>query len=267
VNLRRSPTAGTPSRCDLNGANAINLLVDLGNSRLKWAEHGPGLWHTDAVLLEAEDMAPLLDRTWSRLAAPQKVVVCSVSSPQRLRTLEQWTSAHWSVTPRAVHTQVDQLGVKNRYRQPEQLGVDRWVALVGARGLTSSAACVVDCGTAVTVDALSESGEFLGGVVFPGLRLLRASLVRGTHAIAETEGNDMNCLARSTADGVAAGTIYGLTGAVERLINEFRQTLGDTMLTVMTGGDAMLLAARLHVKTRHVPDLVLQGLARIAENT
>jgi len=265
--LSRSLTAVTPIRCKLDGVSPINLLVDLGNSRLKWAEHGPGLWHTDAVLLEAEDMTPLLDRMWSRLATPQQILVCSVSSPQRLRTLERWIHTHWSVTAHAVRTQVDQLGVKNRYRQPEQLGVDRWVALIGTRGLISSAACVVDCGTAVTVDALSASGEFLGGVVFPGLRLLRASLGRGTHAIAETEGNDMNCLARSTADGVAAGTIYGLTGAVERLINEFRQTLGDTMQTVMTGGDATLLSARLHVKTRHVPDLVLQGLARIIENT
>lgn len=218
-------------------------------------------------MLEAEDMAPLLDRTWNRLATPQKVMVCSVSSPKRLRTLEHWIHAHWSVTVSIARTQANQLGVINRYQKPEQLGVDRWVALIGARGLTSSAVCVVDCGTAVTVNALAASGEFLGGVVFPGLRLLRHSLVRGTHAIDDTEGDDKNCLARSTADGVAAGTIYGLTGAIERLIDEFQQILGDTMETVMTGGDAKLLSARLHVKTRHVPDLVLKGLARIIEST
>lgn len=267
MNLCCFLTTVAPIRCELNGANPIILLVDLGNSRMKWAEHGPDLWHTNAVLLEAEDMAPLLDRTWSRLAAPQKVVVCSVSSPQRLRTMQQWVQTRWSVTARTVRTQLDQLGVINRYRKPEQLGVDRWVALIGARGLTSSAVCVVDCGTAVTVDALTASGEFLGGVVFPGIRLLRNSLVQGTHAIDETNGNDMNYLARSTADGVAAGTIFGLTGAIERFINEFRQTLGAEMQTVITGGDALLISSKLKVDTRHVPDLVLKGLARITENS
>jgi len=155
--------------------------------------------------------------------------------------------------------------VRNRYRQPEQLGVDRWVALIGARGLTSSAACVVDCGTAVTVDALSAEGEFLGGAVFPGLRLLRDSLVRGTAGIPANEGDATDCLARSTADGVAAGTLFGLAGAVERLIDEYRRTLGATMRVFLTGGDAPALAARLRAAHTPVPDLVLKGLARIAD--
>lgn len=243
----------------------MNLLIDLGNSRLKWALHGPGLWRTDAALLDKQDIAPLLDTVWDKIATPEKVVVCSVSTPERLRALEQWVQARWSVAPRIVRAQTEQLGVRNRYRQPEQLGVDRWVALIGARGLTTSAACVVDCGTAVTVDALSAEGEFLGGAVFPGLRLLRDSLVQGTAGIPATEGDATDCLARSTADGVAAGTLFGLAGAVERLIDEYRRTLGDTMQVFLTGGDAPALAARLRAAHTPVPDLVLKGLARIAD--
>jgi type III pantothenate kinase len=243
----------------------MNLLIDLGNSRLKWALHGPGLWHTDAALLDKQDIAPLIDSVWDKIATPENVVVCSVSTPERLRALEQWIQARWSVAPRIVRAQSEQLGVKNRYRQPEQLGVDRWVALIGARGLTSSAACVVDCGTAVTVDALSAEGEFLGGAVFPGLRLLRDSLVQGTAGIPATEGDATDCLARSTADGVAAGTLFGLAGAVERLIDEYRRTLGETTRVLLTGGDAPALAARLRAAHTPVPDLVLKGLARIAD--
>ena len=243
----------------------MNVLIDLGNSRLKWAQQDAGRWRTDATLLESEDMAPLLDRVWGGMTPPRQVVVCSVSEPRRLRTLEHWVQTRWSLAPRIIHSQAEQLGVRNRYRDPAQLGADRWAALIGARGLTSSAACVVDCGTAVTVDALSAQGEFLGGVIVPGLRLLRESLVRGTVAIKVTDGSDADCFARSTADGVAAGTLFGLAGAVERLIHEYRRSLGETMQVFLTGGDAPQLAPRLSVTFIPVPDLVLRGLARIAD--
>lgn len=243
----------------------MNLLIDLGNSRLKWALQAPGFWRTEAAALD-DEMPLLLDSLWRDMDAPRRVVVCSVSRPQRLRALEQWVQTRWSVAPQIVRTQTEQLGVKNLYRQPEQLGADRWMALIGARGLTSSAACVVDCGTAVTVDALAAHGEFLGGVVFPGLRLLRDGLVQGTAGINVTGGNAGDCLARSTADGVAAGTLFGLAGAVERLIHEYRQVLGESMQVLLTGGDAPLLAARLRVAHTPVPDLVLKGLARIADS-
>lgn len=242
----------------------MNLLIDLGNSRLKWAQQAPGFWRPQAALLDVE-MLPLLDRLWRDMAAPQKIIMCSVSTSERMQALEKWVQARWSVAPRIVRTQTEQLGVKNLYRQPQQLGVDRWVALIGARGLTPSAACVVDCGTAVTVDALSADGEFLGGAVFPGLHLLRNSLVQGTAGIPATEGDAGDCLARSTADGVAAGTLFGLAGAVERLIDEYRRTLGATLQVFLTGGDAPALAARLRAAHTLVPDLVLKGLARIAD--
>jgi len=243
----------------------MNLLVDLGNSRLKWAQQAPGLWRTQAAVLEG-NISSLLDDLWRDVAVPDQLVVCSVSAPQRLQALEQWAQTRWSVKPRIVRTQAEQLGVKNLYRQPQQLGADRWVALIGARGLTASAACVVDGGTAVTVDALSADGEFLGGAVFPGLRLLRNSLVQGTAAIPATEGDAGDCLARSTADGVAAGTLFGLVGAVDRLIEECRRTLGESMMVFLTGGDAPALAARLRAAHTPVPDLVLKGLARIADS-
>lgn len=243
------------------------LLVDLGNSRLKWAEYDGKLWRTgDAPLAGEKNIVALLDRTWGKITPPQRVILCSVSSPERLQGLEQWARGRWKITAHIVRAQAQQLGVKNLYRRPEQLGADRWAALIGARGLTSTAACVVDAGTAVTVDALSASGEFLGGAIFPGLRLLRESLARGTVAIGATEGNATDCLGRSTEDAVAAGTLHGLAGAVERLIDKHRHALGEPMAVFLTGGDAPALAAHLCVKAMPVPDLVLKGLARIADS-
>src|SRR3989344_4397976 len=232
------------------------LLVDIGNSRLKWAEHDGKLWRTGAAPLPGENnIAALLDRTWGKITPPQRVIVCSVSNPERLQGLEQWARGRWKITAHIVRPQTEQLGVKNLYRRPEQLGADRWAALIGARGLTRSAACVVDAGTAGTVDALSASGEFLGGAIFPGLRLLRDSLARGTEAIAVTEGIAADSVGRSTEDAVAAGTLHGLAGAVERLIDNHRQALGEPMEIFLTGGDAPQLAALLRMKVTLIPDL------------
>jgi type III pantothenate kinase len=245
----------------------MHLLIDLGNSRLKWAQHATGLWRTDAVPLDSEkNIESLFDKAWGKITKPQQVIVCSVSGPERSNALDRWIQTRWSVTPHIVRPQAEQLGVKNLYWNPQQLGADRWAALIGARGLTAQAACVVDAGTAVTVEALSARGEFLGGAIFPGLRLLRDSLARGTEAIAPAEGNATDCLARSTADGVAAGTLFGLAGAVERLLDEYRRTLGETMQIFLTGGDAPALAAQLRAPVTLTPDLVLKGLARIADS-
>lgn len=248
-------------------SSRVNLLVDLGNSRLKWAQHGAGLWRADAVPLDGEEnIETLLDRAWGTIAKPQRVIVCSVSGPERLRAVEQWAQARWSVAAQVVRPQAEQLGVKNLYRSPQQLGADRWAALIGARGLTASAACVVDAGTAVTVEALSAKGEFLGGAIFPGLRLLRESLARGTEALPAVTVSAADCLGRSTEEAIAAGTLLGLAGAVERLIGEYRRRLGEPVEIFLTGGDAPPLAAHMRVTTTPVPDLVLKGLARIADS-
>lgn len=244
----------------------MRLLIDLGNTRLKWAQQTTGAWHTDAAVLAGHDVAPLLDKAWRAIPAPEKIVISSVSSPETLKVVTRWIERNWSIAPHVLRARAEQLGVKSGYTDPATLGADRWAALIAVRGLASSPACVVDCGTAVTVDALSADGEFLGGVIFPGLHLLRSSLTHGTHGIKVAEGNDAECLARSTADGVAAGTLFGLVGALEHLIQEYRKTLGEGMLVFLTGGDAARLAPRLNQKTVQVPDLVLKGLARVADS-
>jgi len=241
-----------------------NLLVDLGNARLKWALSSRDTWQIGTIDLQVRDLSPALDGDWAPLTPPQKVLISNVAGDARLQALQRWVVEHWSTSIHVVRAKAESLGVKNTYRDPGQLGADRWAAIIAARGITSTAACVVDCGTAVTLDALSAEGEFVGGVIFPGLNLLRDSLIRGTKEIRTTEGDDSNCFARATADGVAAGTVYGLAGAIERVLHEFQQRLGDPMQVFLTGGDAPRLEPRLGQSVTHVPDLVLRGLAHIA---
>jgi type III pantothenate kinase len=308
----------------------MNLLVDLGNTRLKWllidldwllidpreslntseknmpSPHESGERATSAGMREVEqrreqlprvrgsytgsDASPLsntspvggallhgadftrqLDDVWSKLAAPQRMVVASVAGADAQQHLQAWVQHHWPATRlHFVAAVAAQLGVKNSYREPARLGSDRWAALIGARARVTGPVCVVDCGTAITLDALDAAGEFVGGVILPGIALARQALLARAPGIAAVEGDDSSCFAHGTADGVAAGTLYGALGAVERIVAEFGLRLGQDMRVLLTGGDAQRLRpylnTRLACEVEEVPDLVLQGLARIAES-
>ncbi len=243
----------------------MDLLIDLGNSRLKWAHSAAGRWGTGDALHAQRDISAVLDEAWGRFGKPGRIVMASVAPTPVRAALADWCQRHWGFEPVVIHARAEQLGVKHCYAQPEALGADRWAALIAARGLTQANACIVDCGTAVTVDALATNGEFRGGAIFPGLRLLRESLVRGTGGIHAAEGKTDSALGCSTADAVAGGTQHGLIGAVALLVAEQTAALGGQTEVFLTGGDAPLLRAHLKPPVREVPDLVLKGLARILD--
>jgi type III pantothenate kinase len=242
----------------------MNLLVDLGNSRLKWARAAPGQWATGTVLHAQQDLAALLDGAWAELEKPKRILMASVAADTTRDALAEWCRCRWALEPLVIRAQQEQLGVKHCYARPETFGADRWAALIAVRGLTQANACIVDCGTAVTVDALAASGEFRGGAIFPGLRLLRESLLRGTGGIHGVEGKVDTALGCSTPDAVAGGTQHGLIGAVALLVAEQIAALGGEAEVFLTGGDAPLVRGHLKPPVREVPDLVLKGLARIA---
>lgn len=243
----------------------MRLLVDLGNSRLKWAQSAAAVWNTGTAAHAGQGMESVLDAAWGKLARPEKILLSSVATSAACATLLAWCRGRWSLTPVAIHAQAEQLGVKHCYAQPETLGADRWAALIAVRGLTKANACIVDCGTAVTVDALAANGEFRGGAIFPGLQLLRAGLLHGTGGIRAAPGKADSALACSTSDAVAGGTFQGFIGAVTRLLEEQMRVLGAGTQVFVTGGDASLLLPHLKLPANEVPDLVLQGLARIAD--
>lgn len=243
----------------------MQLLVDLGNSRLKWAQSAPNDWNTGIAVHVGQRVESVLDTAWGKLIRPEKILMSSVAASDAREALLAWCQRHWSLAPVVIHAQAEQLGVRHCYADPETFGADRWAALIAVRGLTKKNACIVDCGTAVTVDALAMDGSFRGGAIFPGLRLLRASLLQGTGGIYAAEGKPDSVFGCSTPDAVAAGTLQGLIGAVGRLVEEQAHALGVGTQVYLTGGDAPLLAPHLKLPVTEAPDLVLEGLARMAD--
>ncbi|MHB8551688.1 MAG: type III pantothenate kinase, partial [Acidiferrobacterales bacterium] len=222
----------------------MNLLVDLGNSRLKWALAHGSEWRTGGFAYGVQ-FGPDLDREWSDIGRPRRVVAANVSSAERARALASWIQHRWAMPVDFLEAGRSQLGVTNTYDEPARLGADRWAALIAARHLYSGSICIVDCGTAVTLDALGADSIYRGGVILPGITLMRDCLRTGTAGIRSVDGRDDSCLARNTADAVAAGTVFGVAGAVMRIIEEFRTALGTDMRVIFSGGAATPVIARL----------------------
>lgn len=243
----------------------MKLMLDLGNTCLNWARADSGHWQTGGFA-HTDGMDQNLDRLWLDWPSPETIGIACVAGPQTRDRLERWLERQWGCPLVWIRAKQKQCGVINQYREPVQLGADRWAALVAARKQTGEPVCVIDCGTAVTVDAIDGNGLYLGGTIFPGLELLRESLSQGTAVIEQSMGDETSCQATTTEDGVAAGTAFGLAGAITRFVAEHGKVLGGNMEIIITGGSADIMIPRLPFKISLVPDLVLRGVAVIVDS-
>ncbi|HEY5789370.1 MAG TPA: type III pantothenate kinase [Gammaproteobacteria bacterium] len=248
----------------------MKLLVDLGNTRLKWATLARGKLQAGEPSVHAgEALGRLLSRAWAGLPAPGAVVVSSVAGARRERQLRDWLRRRWQLEAEFLLPARRACGVVNAYPDPQRLGADRWAALLGARAAGLLPACVVDCGTAVTVDLLDAAGVHQGGLIVPGLRLAPASLTGGTGQIAWSARAEVHeaaapGFARNTLAALHDGALYQLVALLDRVYADSAARLAAPLHGLLTGGDAPRLLPLLRAGYSHRPDLVLEGLAAYA---
>jgi type III pantothenate kinase len=237
------------------------LLVDAGNTRVKWAiAHdgaAPGDWLAHGAVSHAE--LDSLRAAWSFHDATRAIVanVAGAALGERLAALLPVAQPVW-FTARA-----ELAGLRNRYRNPAQLGADRFAAALGARSLYPGKALVVaTCGTATTVDAVSGSGEFMGGMILPGLGLMLGSLARGTAQLPEASAETVAppLFADNTLDAIRAGCVSAQAGAIERACAAL-----PAEMCIVSGGAALHVAPALSLPHRIVDNIVLVGL-QVAAN-
>jgi type III pantothenate kinase len=201
---------------------------------------------------------------WEREAAPDRVLIGNVGGEQVAGAVERACRSHWGCEPRFAQTAPSACGVTVAYEHPERLGVDRWLALIAAHRLCDGPVLVIDAGTAVTFDLLLGDGSHLGGLILPGMEMMRSVLLSGTH-IPRVEPEELaEPWAGDTGTAVAAGSIQASAALAERLHNRLAQLSGAQPECLLTGGDAQRLAPALRLGVTHRPDLVLQGLALLA---
>jgi type III pantothenate kinase len=236
------------------------LLVDAGNTRIKWALHdgrafvaGGAMATVDArMFAEALPEQPLAGRALASNVAGSKV------AEALQHACEQRGAKLAFITSKA-----EQLGVANGYRDPAQLGTDRWAALIAAHRVGPGHKLVVNVGTALTIDALTAQGRFLGGIIVPGPGLMRRSLDRGTAGLRLTEGAFAE-FPVSTPDAITSGAIQAGAGAVERMRDAMAAQGCAPSQVVLSGGAASELAGHLPIAATIRENLVLDGLLAIA---
>lgn len=247
----------------------MKLLLDIGNSRIKWACASGGRLAGRAGALSHEGLVPVdLFPLWAALEAPNEgVLAVSVAAPSIERELGDWVHRHWACELRRLATPRVGGGIQIAYPRPADLGADRWAAMVGARQRGLLPACVVDCGTAVTLDAVDGAGRHLGGVIAPGLGAMRRSLTERTHHLPAAGDGRVQVPATDTVTGIRSGTLLGLAALIDGLVGRLTKCSGLPLQPLLTGGDAPELLPWLTRCYEQVPELVLEGLAALAQGT
>jgi type III pantothenate kinase len=246
-----------------------DLLVDVGNTFIKWGRYRAGGGTTSqAAAIDNErrliDEIPTVGPVFATYAAPRHIVVSNVAGTRvrnpLMRAMEVWPgapAAHWMVSADV------QCGVTNGYRNPQQLGTDRWAALIGARALLpDQAVLVVVCGTATTIDLLTPEGHFPGGNILPGMGLMLRSLHVSTAALPDADGDYVNH-PNHTVDAITSGCQHAQAGAIERLFRRHRAEYVD-LQCLISGGAGKTVAPRLSIPYHYHDNLVLEGLYRIS---
>lgn len=236
------------------------LAVDAGNTRVKWGLHDGRQWLRQGSAGNRDK--EVLSAGLGALQAPVRIIVSNVAGTEVRQTLEALlgkfrAETHWLRASAAL------CGVTNGYDNPAQLGSDRWAALIGAWHLHRGGCVVVNAGTAMTVDALTDGGVFLGGTIVPGVAAMTEALVGKTAGLDSQQGT-VRAFPTNTADGMQTGVLSALAGAVSRMVAELAGRLGREPACVLSGGDAGLVQPLLGCETVMVENLVLEGLIRIA---
>lgn len=236
-----------------------SLLIDSGNTRLKYA-----LYDGHSIQLQgalAQQDLSLFAASASALPTVQRVLGCNVAGPQAAATIAQALSGHeiqWAVPLRRC------AGVTTRYEDLQQLGPDRWLSVLAARQRFAENLLVVNAGTALTVDCLTVSGDYLGGTICPGWRLMRDALAQHTARLGRPDGA-WQTFPTNTANAIITGTTNALVGAIEQQGKQLRANSGPVAHCLLSGGDADLLAPHLSMPIVRVDNLVLEGLRVLLE--
>ncbi|HEX7644158.1 MAG TPA: type III pantothenate kinase [Burkholderiaceae bacterium] len=248
------------------------LLVDAGNTRIKWAlaDAGPATplakWKSAGSVVHGQIGS--LAASWAALDA-SRVLLSNVAGAAVHASLDSMLTAR-GLKPEWQTSQAKLAGIRNGYRQPAQLGSDRFYSSIGAHALyPDMALMVVTCGTATTIDAITEDGTFRGGLILPGLGLMAGALARNTAQLPQVEAHGEDVLfADNTEEAIIAGCMAAQAGAIERVWAGFLREYGECeALCLVSGGAGAAVAAHLAIPHRVVDNLVLPGLQAAAYMT
>ncbi len=249
------------------GRNQRIMLLDIGNTNLKWSWLQDGVpGQVTSVSHKEQTMERLASSQWVGIQSPTQIYISNVAGTDVEQQLHNWITRHWGHEPRFIRATAQACGVVNAYREPARLGVDRWLAMIALHAKYSGPVCVLDCGTAVTIDVLGLSGQHLGGLILPGFGLMQHALLEHTAIPFNGDVELDGMLATDTESAIAAGGVSAVAALVERIQQDITAQLDKSLTLVLTGSDAGRLQRMLTVPSSIETDLVMQGLVVLINN-
>lgn len=240
------------------------LLVDIGNSRIKWAIYHKEQFRFGGATSYTNGLtASLFLKLWAELPRPEHIWISSVVGEKTHWILKRWTHQRWQRTAQFAKTTSTFAGLSNAYDSPEQLGVDRWLGLAKIWQAHQSAFCLISAGTAMTVDVVNAQGQHQGGYIIPGLNMMQDILVSNTFGCCLDPAralSEQQALANNTHDAITAGTQVLFSGFL-KAVKDTLHTQFETLPTIwITGGNAKQVEHLWKGPIVLQPDLVLLGL-------
>ena len=240
------------------------LLIDQGNTRIKW------VWALDGEIREASDgrgpfPAFASACTDGSNGVPDTVRVSSVAGEQALGEIAHFCRSQWGIEPRLMTSRAAQGGVKNAYPDPATLGVDRWLAIVGAAERYGKPVVIWDMGTASTLDAVDTAGRHLGGMIYPGPATMLRSLENDTRLNVPGDFEDAGLISwvgagHSTAECILKGVLAAQVGTLNQFLRHVSLQMNRQPQLIATGGAADRILPLLDFEYIHDPWLVFRGM-------
>jgi len=243
----------------------MRLLLDLGNTRLKWALEDADRWFAQGAAAW-NDGLDLLATAWRALPKAASVFGASVVDDAREQAVATQVQALFGLPVDWLRTPASACGVRNAYPEPGRLGVDRFLAMVAAHAAGAGDCVLVGVGTALTLDALAADGRHLGGLIAPGPRLMQQALLGATALVRPCSDGVLVDAADNTSDAVVSGCWQAAAALVERFVTRMEPRLGASPCVRLDGGDAASLASLLGLPATMVEHGVLHGLAVWAQS-
>lgn len=241
------------------------LLVDIGNTRIKWSVLRSDKLGRQKALEHAGITARSLRQLFVRSGSVTRVIVSSVASVRLNRMLAATCKRETGLKCEFVASSRNAAGLTTRYKEPWRLGVDRFMGVIAAYHIARArGACVINLGTAMTIDLVDTLGVHQGGAIIPGPELMVASVLKNTVGIAKRATGALagkGLFAQDTRAAIGQGARYAAAASVDRAVTEAQKALQRTPLVLLTGGAAVQVEPLLQCSYVSIPDLVLRGVA------
>lgn len=239
------------------------LLIDIGNSRIKWLYANKLPAQVEAVSYNI-NWKRKLHLSWHLLPEPEVIALSTVNDDEISQTIIALAQKLWQKPVKVfVSQKTTQDTLTIAYQDAQRLGSDRYLAMLGARSLTQEPLCVIGCGTAITLDAVDGEGMHLGGVILPGMRIAENALLQRTTHLTHMRWTP-HFLGKDTASCIGAGIHHALPAGIEHIIDDLDHKFERKFKRFVFGGDAQILFGK-RKGYKIDPFLIFRGMLHLLE--